>query len=548
MNRKTKRGGCFQKLFILLLPLGFAFGYVMVRHGESPSPAWRRIVDSLERLIQPKPASESPDAPSATPVAIPTRAPTPVPTATPVDPVAWLISNKSRWPREVTLLEATEFPALQDGKPAGFIKARIPSKVSVIEITANDVCVAFMGGEQRLPHKATDLAALAQATMEKAEAEASQPVPAGIEETEMPDTAPTGGTLLREKMGSLDARTAAGLMTPGINIGNTFDSVAGWETGWGSPLITKGFIQSLARTGFKSVRLPVAWDTFSDKGRITSKEFNRIDEIVNCILEAGMFCVVNIHWDGGWIDSDVKEKYPDTYHTFSKDAEKKFRSYWEHIARHFAGKNEKLLFEALNEETDFSNEGSEEKAFATLTRVNQLFIDTVRRTGGNNAQRLLIVTGYNTNFEKTSGPDYRLPRDTVPGRMFVSVHYYAPWTFVGLSSDASWGKMKPIWGSDDDVKQLNDSFDKLNDFCRRTHTPAYIGEFSMCSKKDKDSSRMWTDSVYQAALKRKMVPVLWDTGGAVSRKEPYAPTDGLTEMLKNIKHPSVTIRPSAKSS
>ena len=335
----------------------------------------------------------------------------------------------------------------------------------------------------------------------------------------------------------LDAWTAVGLMTPGINIGNTFDSTAGWETGWGSPHITKEFVQSLARIGFKSVRLPVAWDTYSDKGRITKAQFKRIDEVVNWILEAGMFCVINIHWDGGWIDSDDKQKFPDTFRTFSKEAEKKFRSYWDQIARHYAQKSEKLLFEGLNEQTNFENEGSMEKAYATLTRVNQLFVDTVRGTGGNNARRLLIVTGYSTDFSKTSQKEYKLPKDSIPGRLLVSVHYYTPWLFVGVDADQSWGKMQRTWGSEEDVKQLNDLFDGMEAFCKRTNTPAYVGEFSMCSRKEKRYSVLWTASVFHAALKRKMVPVLWDTGGAVSRRPPYSASDDLSEiklMLRNM--------------
>ena len=339
----------------------------------------------------------------------------------------------------------------------------------------------------------------------------------------------------------VDAWTAVGLMTPGINIGNTFDSTAGWETGWGSPVITKEFVQSLARTGFKLVRLPVAWDTYADKGRITPKEFKRIDEIVGWIMDSGMYCVVNIHWDGGWIDSDDQKKFPDTYHTFSKDAERKFRSYWDQIARHYADKNVKLIFEGLNEETSFQNEGSTEKAFATLTRVNQIFVDTVRKAGGNNASRLLIVPGYSTDFDKTTKKEYKLPKDSVPGKLFVSVHYYTPWQFVGMSEDASWGKMLPTWGSEEDVKQLNDLFDGMAKFCKRTNTPAFIGEFSMCSNKEKASGILWTTSVFNAAIKRKMVPVLWDTGGAVSRVAPYEPSDFLSEVkvaLKNMNLPA----------
>ena len=69
MTKKTKRGGCFSNLLILLLLLGLAFGYVMYRYNESPSQAWRRIVDSIERLVHPKPAPELPVAPTATPFA-----------------------------------------------------------------------------------------------------------------------------------------------------------------------------------------------------------------------------------------------------------------------------------------------------------------------------------------------------------------------------------------------------------------------------------------------------------------------------------------------
>jgi endoglucanase len=282
------------------------------------------------------------------------------------------------------------------------------------------------------------------------------------------------------------------------------------------------------------VRLPVAWDTYAKDGEITPKQFQRVSEVVNWITDSGMFCVLNIHWDGGWIDSDRKEQFPQTFHTFSPEAEKKFRSYWDQIARHFAGKNQKLIFEALNEETNFDKEGSMEKAYATLTRVNQLFIDTVRATGGNNATRLLIVTGYTTDIEKTCNPGYKLPKDTVPGKLFISVHYYTPWTFVGLDKDASWGKMMPTWGSEEDLKLLNRLFDAMNDFCVRNNTPAFIGEFSMCSRKEAASSIRWTSSVYNAAASRKMIPVLWDTGGAVSRRDPYAPRQDLVQMVPGL--------------
>jgi endoglucanase len=343
-----------------------------------------------------------------------------------------------------------------------------------------------------------------------------------------------------EKMAELDAWAAAVQMSPGFNIGNTLENTTTWETGWGNPPITKDYVEALAHLGFKTVRLPVAWDTYADDGRIGSDKFQRVGEVVDWITGAGMFCVLNIHWDGGWIDSGAKERFPSTYATFSPEAEKKFRSYWQQIATFFAGKNEKLVFEGLNEETNFSNEGSTEKAYATLTRVNQLFIDTVRKTGGNNPRRLLIVAGYSTDITKTCDSAYKLPRDIIPGRLFISVHYYTPYQFCGLTEDADWGKMMPTWGSVSDVRQLEKLFDMMNGFCAKNDIPAFIGELGVAASKDPASRLRWMSAVVNASLARKMVPVLWDTGHEVSRHPPYAATPDLLQTLRNLVRPAPT--------
>jgi endoglucanase len=344
-----------------------------------------------------------------------------------------------------------------------------------------------------------------------------------------------------EKMTELDAWAAVPLMTPGINIGNTMDNTTIWETGWGNPLITKEFVDGLAKNGFKTVRLPVAWNTYADEGVVTPDKMSRVAQVVDWITGAGMFCALDIHWDGGWIDSDVKEKYPRP-DTFSPDAEKKFKSYWTQISTFFAGKSEKLIFEALNEETNFSGEGSEDKAYATLTRVNQLFIDTVRSTGGNNAKRLLIVTGYATDFKKTCAPAFKLPKDTIPHRLFISVHYYTPYQFCGLEEDAPWGKMMPGWGTPDDVKQLEGLFDDMKGFCTKNDIPAFIGEFGVTKKKESASRIRWMSAVMNASISRKMVPVLWDTGTDVSRLAPVTMSGDLAQSLKNTA-PSVHVEP-----
>jgi endoglucanase len=337
-----------------------------------------------------------------------------------------------------------------------------------------------------------------------------------------------------ERMTEIDAWVAVPLLSPGVNIGNTLENVTTWETGWGNPPITKEFVDSLAKMGFKSVRLPVAWDTYAVDERVQEDKFRRVAEVVEWITGAGMFCVVNIHWDGGWIDSGHKDKFPDTHATFSADAQRKFPAYWQQIATYFGGKNEKLIFEGLNEETNFSNAGSTQKAYETLTRVNQIFVDTVRKTGGNNAKRLLIVTGMNTDIEKTCTGAYKLPKDTLPNRLLLSVHYYTPYQFCGLEQDADWGKMMPTWGTPDDVKQLETLFDKLKAFATTNDIPIYLGEFGVSHKKEPASRQRWLNAVALAATSRKMVPVLWDTGNDISRHPPYAAGPEIVAMLKSL--------------
>ena len=141
-------------------------------------------------------------------------------------------------------------------------------------------------------------------------------------------------------------------------------------------------------------------------------------------------------------------------------AERKFKSYWGQISTYFADRDQRLVFEGLNEETNFSGMGSEKKAYATLNHVNQLFIDTVRASGGNNARRPLIITGYSTDIAKTTHGRTVLPQDPVPHKLLLSVHYYTPWPFVGMTEDASWGKMQSTWGNKSDFAQHNELFDK----------------------------------------------------------------------------------------
>jgi endoglucanase len=348
--------------------------------------------------------------------------------------------------------------------------------------------------------------------------------------------APAPASKAEAPSADIDAWSAAKAMGIGVNIGNTLENTTTWETGWGNPPITREFVQSLAAHGFGVVRVPVAWDTYAHNGQIDRDKLKHVGEVVDWITSAGMFAVVNIHWDGGWIDSDVQKKFPKTYRTFSPEAEQKFKSYWTQIATYFANRDQHVVFESLNEESNFENAGSEKKAFATLGHVNQLFIDTVRATGGNNAKRLLIIAGYSTNIDKTTSSNFVLPNDSVPHKLLLSVHYYTPWPFVGMEHDESWGKMTLTWGDAHDRAELKEQMDKMEAYSKEKDIPAFIGEFGASNKKDSRSRARWMLAVALSAEARDMVPVLWDIGQDVTRRPPFNLSPELSFVLKEVQN------------
>lgn len=148
-----------------------------------------------------------------------------------------------------------------------------------------------------------------------------------------------------------------------------------------------------------------------------------------------MYVIVNIHWDGGWLEKNI---------TVAKQAEnnEKQRAFWEQIATHLRNFNGHLLFASANEP-----DVKDATEMAVLKSYHQTFINAVRSTGGKNAYRTLIIQGPGTDIGKTNQLMTSLPTDKIAGRMMVEIHYYAPWNFCGLTKDETWGKMFYYWGS-----------------------------------------------------------------------------------------------------
>jgi len=231
------------------------------------------------------------------------------------------------------------------------------------------------------------------------------------------------------------ATQVASSMTVGWNIGNSLEAV--WSTGdaWSETNVNQRLIDSVKAAGFNTIRIPIAWDNHSTNSVIDAAWLTRVKQVVDYCIGRQMYVIINIHWDNGWLENNCT-----TSAQTSVNAKQK--TYWTQIANYFKSYDEHLLFASANEP-----DVSDATGMTVLLSYHQTFINAVRATGGNNSQRILIVQGPGTDTEKTFSLMNTMPTDNVTGRLMAEVHYYTPYQYCLMSTDASWGNMFYYWGS-----------------------------------------------------------------------------------------------------
>lgn len=329
-----------------------------------------------------------------------------------------------------------------------------------------------------------------------------------------------------------DAMTMASLMTIGWNLGNSLEATDGTsasETMWGNPKVTKGLIDAVKAAGFNSIRIPIAWNGYIENNsshKISDSWLNRVEEVVNYCLENNMYTIINIHWDGGWLENNC---------TLDKQEENNVKQHalWTQIATHFREYGENLLFAGTNE-PNVENATQ----MGVLNSYLQTFIDAVRSTGGNNSYRNIIIQGPSTDIDNTDKLVNSLPVDKVENRLIYEVHYYSPWNFCGLTKDESWGNMFYYWGKDfhigDPVRDaswgeeeyLESQLQKMKLKFVDKNIPVIIGEFGAIKRKlatqaEQDvheaSRKYYLEYFVRQAKELGIVPFYWDNGAEESR-------------------------------
>lgn len=351
---------------------------------------------------------------------------------------------------------------------------------------------------------------------------------------------------IREELTSLQV---AELMGNGINLGDTMEAYGRaalgtsaeptkYETYWGQPITNQEMIDGMKAAGFDTIRIPVAWTNMMafETGDYTIDEayLARVKEIVDYARNADMYVIINDHWDGGWWGM-----FGSANEDTRKQARELYTSMWTQIAEYFKDYSDYLIFEGANEELGFrlndtdiatdSGSLSDADCFVVVNEINQLFVDTVRATGGNNEQRFLLIPGFGTEVTNTCKQEFVMPQDdktSVP-RLLISVHYYDPSGYCIFTSRAK-------WGSKQDYEDMNKMLRKMQRFTT-ADTGVVIGEYGVLMEDGilKENAKDYYDNFLNNCDMYGYVPLLWDCNNLYSRTQCKIIDDELAQMYKD---------------
>lgn len=357
--------------------------------------------------------------------------------------------------------------------------------------------------------------------------------------------------VMREGLTPLEATR---LMGNGINLGNTLEACdnnvgiktntpLSYETHWGQPKTTQAMIDGMKAAGFDTIRIPVAWMTnathlYEGDYTIDADYMDRVEEVVCYARKAGMYVIINDHWDGGWYGMFGSESAETR--ALAMEA---YKGMWQQIAERFRDYSDYLIFESANEELGgrFDENSplycsdsvvtylTDDERYALTNEINQTFVDVVRATGGNNATRFLLIAGYSTDINQTCDDRFQMPKDTADSKLMVSVHYYDPWSYCGASSAVSATK----WGKVSDYEYMDQQLAKMTKFTEAGYG-VVIGEYGAlpCSDGLKDNTLAYHTAFLDACTKYNLTNCLWDCSGLYKRVSQTFADDDILAMYQ----------------
>jgi endoglucanase len=328
--------------------------------------------------------------------------------------------------------------------------------------------------------------------------------PATTPPTSTPTTAPT----TTPPAGNAMATVAA--MEPGWNVGNTLDAIPD-ETSWGNPPITKELFDAVKAKGYKSVRIPVTWGNHQSTTApytIDATFLSRVRQVVDWAVADNLYVLLNVHHDSWQWISKMQADHDNVLN--------RFNATWTQIAGALRDEPAKVALESVNE-PQFDNATDAQKA-QLLNELNTSFHTIVRGSGGNNANRLLVLPTLGCT------PDQNL-MDALNGELSTlndpnlaaTVHYYGFWPFsVNIANYTRF---------DSQVQQdLTDVFNRMYTNFVAKGIPVILGEdglmqydFNHPGAIERGELLKYFEALGNQARTNKVTTMLWDTSSFLNR-------------------------------
>lgn len=326
-------------------------------------------------------------------------------------------------------------------------------------------------------------------------------------------------------------------MKTGWNLGNTLDAHSGSgnaglasETSWGNPETTKEMIAEVKKAGFETIRIPVTWHNhleWTEGGSnftVSGDWLDRVQEVVDYAMDNDMYVIINIHHD-----TDQEFYYPDSAHY--EQSENYIVTIWETVAERFKDYDEHLIFESMNEprlvgssyEWNFQESAQECKDSADcINKLNQAFVDVVRKSGGNNSQRYLMVPGYSASLAGVTTDLYQLPSDSAENKLIVSTHAYTPYSFALQPQGEGGSTDKFSIEGGTGKAEIDSLMNALYQKFVSKGIPVVMGEYGARNKNNNLQDRVNFYAYYIAAARARGISCcVWDNGAFAGNGEMF---------------------------
>ncbi|MCQ2417124.1 MAG: cellulase family glycosylhydrolase [Oscillospiraceae bacterium] len=328
----------------------------------------------------------------------------------------------------------------------------------------------------------------------------------------------------------------------GWNLGNSLEAqsvtwpqntVSGAETSWGNPLTTKAMIDAIKDAGFNTVRVPVSWGQKMDNSTYEIKKawMDRVQEVVNYVIDNDMYCILNIHHD-----NDIAN-YPFFYpsNQYYNQSERFVTSVWQQVSDRFEAYDNHLIFETLNEPRlighdnewwiNPSNKDCTE-AMENINKLNAAALNVIRKSGGNNTKRFVMMPTYSASPDAANLNGMKMPDDD---HLIAEIHAYRPYHFaLAGPNDSPVSVWDPSTGGEV-ISFLND----LKSRFLNNGIPVIIDEFGARDRDgNADERAKWIKYYLETTSSYGIPCVYWDNNAFSGEGENFGLLDRNTLTIR----------------